>query len=166
MSTLDSACVSCSGPVQDLTGIAQLKQIERMISDNYTIIFISIIIFFILILILWYFSSQLKETLLTYRQAYSRLNDTLNTTGNLGSDAIKNDDSEVYDDENEFIDTTKFFDEGKLDFVSKMKLAYKDYNTKKADYIKNTYSTLDDDVIDTTAMYSKHDDYEYIKKND
>ena len=160
MSLIEPICVSCTGPLHDLTGIAQLKKIERMISDNYTIIFICIIILFILGLILWYFSSELKNTLYAYRKAYIKLNENLAINVSAGVD-----DAEIYDNDGEYIDTNKYFEAGKLDFVAKMKVAYKDYNKQKADYIKNTYSSLDDDAIDTTAMYSKHDDYEYIKKD-
>lgn len=162
MSSSSPICLTCTGGVNDLTGVPQLKKIERMISDNYTLIFISFILLLILFLITWYFGSQLKETIDIYRKASVKFNDTLAINA---SKIGGTDDSEVYDDDGAFVDTTKYFGAGKTDFVDKMKLAYKDYNKQKAEYIKTTYSTIDDDIIDTSTMYKKYDDYEYIKKD-
>jgi cbb3-type cytochrome oxidase subunit 3 len=153
MSNSPPICLSCTGNVNDLTGVTQLKKIERMIGDNYTLVFFSFVLLIILFLIIWYFGSQLKENIDTYRKAYIKLND------NVTKIEVAYDDSEIYNEDGEYVDTNKYFDKGKTDFVAKMKLAYKDYNKQKAEYIKNTYSTTDVDIIDTSAMYSKYDDY-------
>jgi len=152
------SCQTCAGAINDLTGIAQLRKIERMISDNYTIIFISFLLIVILIFILWYFSTQLHETLKIYYKAAGKRNEDI--VGK-ASTSYNPDDAEDYDDEPTYIDSTTHFDSGKAEFVKNMNDAYKEYNKEKADYIRTTYSIDNDDDINTSAMYSKHDDYEY-----
>jgi hypothetical protein len=155
-----SSCQTCIGNVNDLTGMAQLKKIERMISDNYTIIFISFILIILLGLMLWYFSSQLTETLKEYYKAVGKRN-----AGVVSKTPPAKEDLEDYDDEQTYVDTTTFFEPGKADFVTKMTNAYKEYNEGKTEYIRTTYGEEDGDNVDTTALYSKYDKYNYKKED-
>lgn len=153
-------CQTCIGNVNDLTGVAQLKRIERMISDNYTVIFVSFILILLLGLILWYFSSQLRDTLKGYYKAVSKKNADL-----VSKTPPAKEDLEDYDDEQTYIDTTTYFEPGKADFVTKMTNAYKEYNESKADYIRTTYGEDDGDPVDTNTLYSKYDKYSYKKED-
>lgn len=155
-----SSCQTCIGNVKDLTGVAQLKKIERMISDNYTIIFISFILIILLGLILWYFSSQLIQTLKGYYKAVGKKNANV-----VSRTPPAKEDLEDYDDDQAYVDTTTYFEPGKADFVTKMTSAYKEYNEGKSEYIRTTYGVEDGDNIDTTALYSKYDKYDYKKED-
>lgn len=155
---MSDPCYNCGGNLTDLTGTSQLKKIERLIADNYTIIGICIVIVSVLSLVAWYFGSQLKEILKNYKNSLIKLK---GTTKSAKIDA----DNEVYDDEaSKPYDMTKYLDPGKQDFIKNMKNAYKEYNTLKSDYIRTNNKSDNDDVINKdTIFYKKYDDYEYKK---
>lgn len=151
-------CISCNDSVvKDLSGVAQLRSLNRMIADNYTVIIISFITIILLIIIAKYFGKIFITTIITYRSNVNKFQEGIKQTSTINDD-------ENYD-EDEQIDSSKYFDAGKLDFVQKMQNAYKDYNTKKSQYIQNTYSEQNDDVINKDTLYQKYDNYNYNDKN-
>jgi hypothetical protein len=139
----------------DFSGSAQLKKIERMISDNYTIIVISFVTLILLFIIIKYFAKQIYNTIHRYRMSYGM---------DKKDKAVIVDDSEIYDEDDPPIDTTKYFDAGKTDFVKNLETAYKNYNKLKGEYIRTTYNTDNDDTIDQKALYGKYDDYTYAEQ--
>jgi hypothetical protein len=144
-------CYNCGTNVNDFTGGSQLKRIERMVADNYTIIGIAIITFILLFIVIRYFAKQLYEVIKNYQNSKKK------------QQAEKKgvDDSEIYDEDEPPVDTSKYMESGKTDFVKDLETAYKDYNKLKGEYIRTNYSKVSDDGIDKTAFYKKHDDYSY-----
>ncbi len=152
-------CYNCGGNLADLSGTAQIKKIERLIADNYTIIGICIVITLGLSFIIWYFGSQIYETIKNYKKSVIKYQGTDTTAQKLDLD------NEVYDEDGaQPTDITKYFDSGKQDFVKTMDNAYKDYNTLKTDYLRTYNKSENDDVVNKdTIFYRKYDDYTYKK---
>lgn len=151
-------CYNCGGNLTDLTGTAQIKKIERLIADNYTIIGICIVLVIVLSLVAWYFGSQLLETIKSYKKSLIKAR---------GSDksATVEIDNEIYDEEaTKPYDMTKYLEPGKQDFVKTMEDAYKDYNNLKTEYLRSNNKSENDDLITKdTIFYKKYDEYEYKK---
>jgi len=155
MSNPATECYTCNNgnPLTDLTGIQQLHKINKIISDDYTTVFISILLIIGFLIVIYYFGKQLILTLSSYyKQASS-----------VSAKVDPKQDSELYDDTGLVIDPDQYFEPGKLDFVENMQKVYKEYNKEKAEYIKNVYKRQDDDVIDTSTLYQQYDDYNYKK---
>ncbi len=155
---MSAPCYNCGGNLTDLTGTAQIKKIERLIADNYTVIGICILIVSVLSLVAWYFGSQMYQTIKNYKKSLIKFKGTEQTKEFTA-------DNEVYDDEaTKPHDMSKYFNAGKQDFVKTMENAYKDYNTLKSEYLRTNNKTDNDDVINKdTIFYKKYDDYEYKK---
>lgn len=151
-----TGCNTCGSNVMDLSGTSQLKRIERMIADNYTIIVISIITLIILGIVINYFGTQLYNCLKRYY--------TVKSLSGIKSNSATLADGEEYDEDNGTFDPLMHFDQGKTDFVKNMEVAYKDYNKLKGDYIQTNYKHTNDDSIDQSALYSKYDDYSYTEQ--
>lgn len=149
-------CYNCGGNVADTTGMNQIKKLERLITDNYTVIIISIILLIVLFICLKYFGTQIYTSIKRYRQTAIKVKSALpNVT----------EDTEIYDEDDKPYDISKYFDQGKNDFVKSMEDAYKDYNKLKSDYIRTTYSKNNDDLVNKdTVFYGKYDDYDYPRK--
>ena len=141
-----------------MSGVTQIKKIEKLIADNYTVICLCIGIVIILALVVWYFGKQMFEVIKNYRKSY------VSMKGNMPSTS---EDSEIYDDDEKVYDVSQYFEPGKTDFVKAVETAYKDYNTLKSDYIRSNHMDDNDDVIDKdTIFYKKYDDYEDKKKTE
>ncbi len=146
-------CYNCGGNVADTTGMNQIKKLERLIADNYTVIVICIILSIVLFICLKYFGTQIYEVIQRYRKSAIQVKSGLPDV---------TEDTEIYDEDDKPYDISKYFGQGKNDFVKSMEDAYKDYNKLKSDYIRTTYSKTNDDVIDKdTVFYGKYDDYDY-----
>jgi uncharacterized protein YozE (UPF0346 family) len=161
-----ASCQTCIGNSgNDLTGVSQLKKIERMISDNYTMIFISFLLIIILLLVIWHFYSDLRDTLKNYYKIMQNKTSQKGKAILAGSSASFPEDEEDYDDEPSYLDSTAYFESGKADFAKKMDSTYKEYNKEKTDYIRSTHRIDNDDVVDTSSvLYKKYDDYSYSKE--
>jgi hypothetical protein len=162
---MSSPCYSCGQNAMDFSGEAQVRRIQRMISDNYTIIVLSIVSIIVLLFAAKYFWGELYASLSSYRKALQKQNDSLdnNSYGN----KKKTEDDEEYEDDDEkdqTFDSTQYFKEGKKQFVTNMESQYNKYNKLKSEYIANNYSKSSDDVIDQSALYKSHDDYTYTKE--
>ena len=150
-------CKSCGTNVNDFTGATQIFQINRMIGDNYMVIVFSVIVLVVVGFLMYFAINQIINVLKVYKRANADAD---------GIAAKKTQDAEVYDDEQLVNDPTIYFPAGKAEFVEKMDKAYKEYNTLKTDYILSSYSRTNDDLVDTSTLYRKHDNYEYAKKDD
>lgn len=149
-------CYTCGENPMDFSGASQLKKIQRIVADNITIIVISAITVSLLIVVIWYFYYQLKDTIKKWRTAYAKKKEDIK---------IVNEDSEVYDEDDYNFDNTKTVEPNKVDFVRSMQIAYKDYNKLKGEYILSNFSKTNDDVIDQSMFYRKYDDYSYKNTN-
>jgi len=154
---MSAPCYNCGGNLADLSGTSQIKKIERLIADNYTVIGICIVIVIGLSVIVWHFGSQIYETIKNYKQSVLKFKGTTSSSKTI-------EDNEVYDEDAKPYDTTKYFESGKQDFVKSMETAYKDYNSLKSDYLRTNNKVANDDVVGKdTIFYKKYDDYEYKK---
>lgn len=130
--------------------------INRMISDNYSLIFLFIFLSIIIALIFVYFAKELKNILKIYYDAQ----------GGKKEAKEKPVDDELYDDE----DPDPYIINQHMDiatdgFFKNVETKYTDYNTEKTNYIINNYKKeTSDDVIDRNMLFSKNDDYTYDKK--
>lgn len=145
-----SKCITCSNNPMDLSGTVQMNKINKIISDDITVILISIFIIIILGIIIWYFAGQLIAAIKRWRGAYARNNTDIKKVS---------DDKEVYDED--MADTTVQVNPMKEDFLRTMENAYEDYNKLKTEYIASNYSKANDDLIDKSVFYKKYDDYDY-----
>lgn len=141
----------------DITEIMNRAHIGRLLSDNYTMLIIFIIITVSLTFVLTYFIKDIRQTIKEHNKNI------------LKSEVSKNDQDEVYFDdggaETEFIDPTKYQEAGKIKFFKDVDQTYKDYNLEKTIYIKSGFNKENDDYIDTRMSYKKYDDYVY-QQND
>ena len=148
---------SCAIPVpMDMDELIVKSSIKRMLSDNYTLLFVFLFVIVILVLILLYFFKQIKLTLDNYKK-YIGQNETIST----------NDDNEVQytDEDTSVMDVSKYQDSNKTAFYKSVKDLYNEYNTEKTNYIKTTYGKENDDYIDENMSYKAYDDYMYKLQN-
>lgn len=176
MATCDASCspTGCSGiPNSEVL----LKKINIMITDNYTLLFVLVIILGVLGVSLWYFISSFKKTIKNYLDGKREVleagkaappKDKKQTASMVGGDP-KNpqEDNEIYymdpkTDNPTLVDPNEFLPKEKKAFLSSVDTAYEDYNLHKTRYITSTYNGRDnDDIINDQVMYSDYDDYDY-----
>lgn len=140
--------VCSSGVVLDETLILV---INRLLTDNYTLLILFIVLTVISIVIGAYFFGQLKLVITAYYN-------------NQGKDVAKNPvEDEFYDqDENDPYIVNQHLDDVSGNFYKKVETNYKDYNNKKTAYILNNYTKDEsDDIIDRNILFAKNDDYTY-----
>lgn len=153
-----------------------LKKINTMLSDNYTLLFVLIIILIILGLTLAYFMGNLKTTLRSWLNGRREVANVLATAPPPGASAYTggdptnpSDDNEVYggvdvNASGPMVDPNDFMEPGKKTFVTDIKTTYNEYNTLKTQYIQNNYNGREnDDIVTDNVLYSDHDTYEYSK---
>jgi len=150
-------CYSCATNMADATGAAQLKRINKIISDNFTVIVLCFFAICLLIFMIWFFGRSLHTVVKNWYDVRTKLDNT----NNANNATILNDDTEVYDDEDEMLTNIMITDPNKTDFVKSMETAYKDYNRLKSEYIQSNYTRENDDVINQSSFYKKYDDYDY-----
>lgn len=142
----------------DLTEVMNRAHINRLLSDNYTMIIIFIIISAALTFVLVYFVKDVRRTIYEHNK---------NT---LKSEVPKSDQDEVYVDdggaETAATDPAKYQEANKVKFFKDVDQVYKDYNLGKTDYIKSGFNKENDDYIDARMAYKKYDEYVYEKKDD
>jgi hypothetical protein len=138
----------------DMDDMIVKNSIKRMLSDNYTLLFVFLFITIILVLILVYFFKQIQFTLKNYKKFIGN-NETINTDT----------DNEIIDDDN-ITDPSKYQDPNKTSFYKSVKDLYNEYNTEKTNYIKTTYNKENDDYINEKMEYKTYDDYIYKLTHD
>jgi predicted PurR-regulated permease PerM len=131
----------------DMDELITKGYISKMLSDNYTLLIIFVIIIGILLFLTTYFINQIKTTLKDYNRNIQKIGSTINT------------EDEVYIDEPEVLDPNTYQDPNKQQFYKNVDTVYKEYNKEKTNYIKSTYNKENDDSIDRNIVYSKYDDY-------
>lgn len=149
-------CYNCGQNAVDLSGESQLMRINRLISDNYTLIIIAIISSIVLIFIIRYFGMELYKTIRDYRKGSKKMKDTG------GNNNIVNIDDEDYEDEesSKIYSPLPYYSEGKQSFLKNVDKNYKNYNK-----LKKSYTEADDDTIDESLLFKNYDDYKYANKN-
>lgn len=133
----------------DMEELIVKKTISRMLSDNYTLIIVFVVILGILAIIFTYFGKQILNSIKQYKK---------NNLQNLIGDP----DKEIYlEEENNMIDVKKYQEGGKQQFYKDIDKIYREYNVEKTNYIKSTYGSENDDYIDQKISYKTYDNHEY-----
>ena len=145
-----AACYSCGANVNDATGMSQLQKLNRMISDNYTIVVIAIIILIIIVFVIKYFAGQIVQVMKNYKRASREKQDN---SAQL--------DQEIYDPDSKIGDPKLYFDKPKSEYVKDLEQKFKEYNNLKDDYVKTNFSKMNDDLVDSRILYKKNDSYSY-----
>ena len=154
--------------------VSYQRIMTKIITDNYSVIFVYFVITILLILIAYYFFKNIRRTLKSYRKNSALIELTPAHDNNVKDPAA---DNEKYTKHDTSKDATlyalrsrdnpiDYIDKGKKDFLSDVDDKYDEYNVAKSDYIKTTYARKSDDVVDQDILFSRHDDYEYKRKRD
>lgn len=155
-------CSSCGTNINDFSGTSQLLKIQRMISENYLMIFVCIVMLIIIGYMLYFTINQIVDCVRVYHKA-------INVQNVIGVSFKSNNiqDNEVYESETPYnaFDPINHFEPGKAEFMSNLEKRYDDYNTAKSKYILSTYERTNDDIVDQKTLYKEHDDYDYQVKD-
>jgi hypothetical protein len=146
------ACSSCGTNVNDFSGEVQILKIKRMISENYLMILICIIMLIILGYLIYFAIKKIVNSVSVYNKALNKTNVT------------PTEDSENYDTSQVF-NPIAYFEPGKAEFVGDFEKRYNEYNQTKTDYIKSTYERQNDDIIDKSVLYKTNDNYDYSSES-
>jgi hypothetical protein len=146
-------CDNTTAGVPDLSGTVMLRRLNKIISDNYSLILVSILVFIVPVVMIVYFGRQMADSIKLYKKA------VVSGTGNTKKQP---EDTELYEDD-VYFDNTKYFEANKSDFLKEMQATYKNYNKEKDEYIKKTYAAKNDDVIDQSVLYKKYDNYDGLQ---
>ena len=157
----------------DLIFYRNQKIISKLISDNYMVLIIYIVVILFCIAVLYYFGNSIYKTIRNYYKYSKTIEVSPSQTDNqydVGAD------DEVYQKLEESIDKKRGFykfdvrndseehiRQTKREFIEDIKKRYEEYNKLKSDYILTTYNKQNDDIIDQNILYDKHDDYSYKK---
>lgn len=164
----NGSCSACKPEgCANMSGMMLVKKLQNMLSDNYTMLVIMVVLIGILGLVLFYFGNSLSKTLTNYYKNKKVANDASTATAAV-SDNQRDEkaDNEIYyedvkDDPNKK-DPALYFDKTKRDFIEDLDSQYKDINTLKSQYISSTYNgKQNDDIIDQKVLYKDYDNYKY-----
>ena len=166
MAACDKTCnpTGCGGTDNS---VILLKKLQSMISDNYTMIFILILILAIVGFSLMYFLNSLRQTLVVWWKNKNE-NDKTISSGTSGDNprTATDDDVTYYEnsqDDPEFsTDVFKYAPKEQQDFDRNIQTTFKTYNDNKAAYIASEFTgRTNDDIIDRSVMYKEYDNYTY-----
>lgn len=168
-----SSCTGCdpTGCAGIPNSVMLLKKLDYMISDNYTLLFIFVIITAILGLCFLYFFRSLKVSLSTYFKDKSKLKEPSGDNPRIGTDDNYN-YYEVVKDDPEPVEPREMMPASTKEFIKNVDNVYKEYNDLKSEYIKKTYTSTstknqtEDDIIGIKTLYQKYDDYKYSPDDD
>ena len=139
-----------------------IHKINNMIADNYTLLFVLLVLIIIIGLALSYFITSLIKGLSSYfkaKQQYKFKEDIDNPR------LREFDDNTFYEDtkeDPEFKDPTEYLDKNKKQVLKNMSNEYGEYNKLKSEYITSNYNgRQNDDVVDKTVMFKDYDNYKY-----
>jgi len=150
-----------------VTSVQVTQQLEKMIKSNISIIMILVLVLLVLGFGLFYFGRSLFSTLSNY---YSQKEMTRTTNSeSLKDSAADNEEypeQEAEDAEDKdfrmVVDPSKFMPKPKRDFLTKLEIENKDYNTEKTEFVTRKLNyTENDDVVDSKILYKDYDDYTY-----
>ena len=141
---------------------AVIIMITKMRSDNYTFLFIYVLLFIALAVIFYYFTKHLVKTVMVYY----RNKGTTETTKNQYSSTT---DNQSYDEDDVLIevqDPKQFMEKGKRKFAEQIDTTYKEYNQTMDEYMKTKLNKSENDnAVDSSVMFAKNDDYKYSDAN-
>ena len=154
--------------------VSYQRIMTKIITDNYSVIFVYFVIFILLILIAYYFFRNISRTFKSYRKNSAMMELAPAQDNNVNDPAA---DNERYTKHDTSKDATlyalrsrdnpiDYINKGKKDFLDDVNTKYDEYNTAKSEYIKTTYARKSDDVVDQDILFSRHDDYTYERKRD
>lgn len=146
---------SCAVPSSmDLDELIVKSTINRILSDNYTLLIICLVVLILLGVVLYYFTKQTYKVVIDYKQnnvrsGYKPAPESQSYTSN-----GENNDEPVED-------PLKYQEPGKQKFYKSVDDIFKEYNVEKTNYIAATYGRENDDAVDSRIAYKKYDDYKY-----
>lgn len=144
---------TCSAPGGDMDDLIVKNYIGRMLSDNYTLLIVFVLVSAMILFVLNYFFKQARLTYNDYKK--NKAQSEANATD-------PNADNEIEPDENdEPVDTTKYQDANKRQFYKGIDNVYKEYNAEKSKYIEVNHGKENDDYVDQRVAYKAHDNYNY-----
>lgn len=139
-----STCRRCNIP--DTNDILQLKKLNKIISNNYAILLVFLLLLGLFGLSFYYIVSLLYSQVSLFFRSQKKK-------------SIKDDD-EYYDDMFIPNDMTKYYDAKKKNFIKDLNTEYKEYNEEKTKQIKNNFNLANDDIInEKNIFFNKYDDY-------
>ena len=147
----------CSVPGVDVPELMIKGGIAKMLSDNYTLLILFFVLGAFIILVLYYFVSQLLDALKDYKK---NSGNTVTVNAQDSVEEIDPDDPDAVPE-----DPNKYTDGNKQTFYKNVDSTYSTYNKEKTQYVKATYGKDNDDKIDNTIEYKKYDDYNYKKED-
>lgn len=145
----------------EVTASSPIVKIQKMISDNYSMLGLYIVLAFACGVILWYFVKDFFKLISRYLSNKSAA--TTTTIANSSYTLDKNADDVVYDNDLDPIpqDVQKYMDTSKKTFVKEVEKVYQPYNDALADYITSMGKTENDNKVDSSILYKTHDDFSY-----
>lgn len=143
-------CLTPTG--KDAGPFVYIEMCQKMITDNYGLLFLLLILVVVLVFLLIYFISEMKTSLSLYWKSLPE--------GKLKSATAQ--DDEIDDTINTKMATNKF-DQSTKDFYKSVEEKYNIYNKEKTNYIKTTYEKDNDDIIDRKMLFPQYDNYDYSK---
>lgn len=139
-------CYSCSSG-GDLSGTVQIKKIDKIINNNYSVLAVFALLLVITIISFYYIFTLLYAELKAY-------------FGFRKKKSLKQDE-EYYDDMIDMkYDVTNYYDNNKKQFIKNINKEYSTYNNDKSNYIRSNYNKDNDDIVNgKTILFKKYDDY-------
>ncbi len=145
-------CLTPSG--KDAGPFVYIEMCQKMIAENYGLLFLLLLLVTVLVFILIYFISEMKTSLSLYWKSLP--------------EGKKTPHSSAQDDELEDTVNTKMadskFDKSTNDFYKSVEEKYNTYNKEKTEYIRTTYEKDNDDIIDRKLLFPQYDNYDYTNK--
>jgi predicted membrane protein len=139
-------CYSCSSG-GDLSGTVQLKKIDKIINNNYSVLGV--------------FALLLVITIISFYYIFTLLYAELKSYFNFRKNKSLKQDEEYYDDMVDMkYDVSNYYDNNKKQFIKNINKEYSVYNKDKSDYIRSNFNKDNDDVVNgKTIFFKKYDDY-------
>ena len=154
--------------------VSYQRIMTKIITDNYSVIFIYFVMIILLVLIAYYFFKNINKTVKSYRKNSAMMELAPAHDNNIMDPAADNEKYTKHDSSKNATlyalrtrdNPIDYINKDKKDFLSDVNSKYDEYNVAKSDYIKTTYARKSDDVVDQDILFSRHDDYEYKRKRD
>lgn len=137
-------------------------KVEKMISDNYSMLGLYVVFVIAIGFVIWYFGSSFIKRIRAYYQNKGASEKPVpSISNNMQNPEADNND---YDGNEPQPDDVKvYMDKGKKKFVTELDSVYKDYNEAVGDFIRSTGKTAEDSDVDAGVLFRTHDDYDYSK---
>lgn len=138
-----STCHTCN--VADTNDVLQFKKLNKIISNNYAILFLFLLLLALFGLSFYYIASLLYAQIsLFFKSKKKKVFD----------------DDEYYDSSFIQDDVTKYYDTKKKNFIKELNKEYKEYNEEKTKQIQNIFNLDNDDIInEKNIFFNKYDNY-------